>query len=211
MRPGQILTWMGPIWPRNVAKNVWNVCVCVWKTRVFYVSLLVGLNFRTWNPRALERFVCSALRIHECNPTAFIAIFQKLPKSKTKKQTQVHPEWWWIKVWKQRNMCVSQISRATPNVYSITYITPWKVLMLRLFVYSNYSGENSCASSLRSDPSFVKLSQTLKPLWIASWQLTYLLWKALLKILFPLCDILVFWGVYVGWVMLKDQLKLVAL
>lgn len=51
-------------------------------------------------------------------------------------------------------MCVSQISRATPNVYSITYITPWKVLMLRLFVYSNYSGENSGQLKFEVRPIF---------------------------------------------------------
>ena len=193
---------------------MWNVCVCVWKTRVFYVSFLVGLNLRTylehetqgaWNDSFVQP--CVFMNVIRGHSSQFFRNFPSQRRRNRHRSTQNDDEW---KFATKKHVCLTNF-RATPNVYSITYITPWKVLMLRLFVYSNYSGENSCAPSLRSDPSFVKLSQTLKPLWIASWQLTYLLWKALLKILFPLCDILVFWGVYVGWVMLKDQLKLVAL
>lgn len=134
------------------------VCLCVedqgfLMCPFWWVWILEHETQGAWNDSFVQP--CVFMNVIRGHSSQFFRNFPSQRRRNRHRSTQNNDD---EKFATKKHMCVT-ISRTTPKK------TPWKVLMLRLFVYSNYSGENSCAPSLMSDPSFLKLSQTLKPLW----------------------------------------------
>lgn len=114
----------------------------------WWVWILEHETQGAWNDSFVQP--CVFMNVIRGHSSQFFRNFPSQRRRNRHRSTQNDDEW---KFATKKHVCLTNF-RATPNVYSITYITPWKVLMLRLFVYSNYSGENSGQLKFEVRPIF---------------------------------------------------------